>query len=51
MSALTDSWKRTRAHLRRAHESAGSSAIGDFHDYLDHNELELAADVLADFGD
>jgi hypothetical protein len=25
--------------------------ITDFHDYLDHNELELAADVLADFGD
>lgn len=51
MSALTESWKRTEAHLRRAHEAAGSPVIVDFQDYLDHNEFELAADVLADFGD
>ena len=50
MSTLRESWKRTEAHLRRAHESAGSPAIAEFQDYLDHNELGLAADVLADFG-
>ncbi len=51
MTSLRESWKCTEAHLRRAHESAGCPALVDFHDYLDHNELELAADVLADFGD
>jgi len=51
MTSLRESWKRTEAHLRRAHEAAGSPVIADFHDYLDHNELEVAADVLADFGD
>ena len=51
MSALHESWKQTRAHLRQAHEAAGSPPLGDLGDYLDHNELELAADVLADFGD
>ena len=51
MTSLRESWKRTEAHLRRAHQSAGSPTLADCHDYLDHNELELAADVLADFGD
>lgn len=51
MSTLAESWKRTEAHLHRAHESAGSPLLAEFHDYLVHNELELAADVLADFGD
>ena len=51
MTSLRESWKRTEAHLRRAHEAAGSPVLADFHDCLDQNELELAADVLADFGD
>lgn len=51
MTDLRESWKRTEAHLCRAHESAGSPPLENFHGYLDHNELELAADVLADFGD
>jgi len=51
MTGLQESWKRAEAHLLRAHESAGLPVVADFHDYLDNNELELAADVLADFGD
>lgn len=51
MTSLRESWKRTEAHLRRAYELAGAPPLDEFHGALDHNELELAADVLADFGD
>lgn len=51
MSTIAESWKRSEAHLRRAHEAACSPALAAFHDFLDQDELELAADVLADFGD
>jgi hypothetical protein len=51
MTNLRESWKRTEAHLRRANECAGDSGLEAFHGYLSHNEFELAADVLADFGD
>ena len=50
---LEASWERTRGHLGRAlaaFEAAGggSEARAAALDYLDHNELELSADVLAD---
>lgn len=50
-SNCTELWKRTEAHLRRAHRYTGSPLLPDFNDCLDHNELALAADVLDDFGD
>ncbi len=51
MTSLQESWKRTEGHLLRAHQSAEAPPIDDFHEYLAHNELELAADVLTEFGD
>jgi hypothetical protein len=51
MTILRESWKRAEAHLRRAHELADRPALDELEDYLGHNELELAANVLADFGD
>lgn len=48
---LTDSWKRTTAHLLRAFQAMGAADVPEFRDYLDHNELQLAADVLAQRGD
>jgi hypothetical protein len=51
MTSLQESWKRTRSRLLRAHERASTPTLDAFREYLDHNELELAADVLADFGD
>jgi hypothetical protein len=50
---LEASWERTRAHLRRAltaFDDAGGAAEAQAValDYLEHNELELSADVLAD---
>ena len=53
---LEASWDRTRAHLRRAldaFESAGGDAEAKSTaiDLLDHNELELSADVLAEAAD
>jgi hypothetical protein len=52
MRDLKDTWARTTAHLRRAStlvEGRGDLAL--FDEYLDHNELELATDVLAEVGD
>ncbi|MBN2493260.1 MAG: YdcF family protein [Deltaproteobacteria bacterium] len=51
MTSLSESWKQTEHHLIRAHESAGSPALDAFSEYLDQDELELAADVLLDLGD
>ena len=51
MSNLSESWRRTAIFLRRAFDAADAPPLPDFEDYLDHNELELAADVLLDFGD
>lgn len=51
MPNLSESWRRTTTFLRRAFDAAGSPPLPDFEDYLDHNELQLAADVLLDFGD
>jgi hypothetical protein len=55
-TALEESWKRTRAHLGRALEafdaSAGpTDARAMALEYLEHNELELSADALADAAD
>ena len=51
MTSLRECWSRTEAHLRRAHAVAGAPPLVDFDEVLAHNELELAADVLVDFGD
>jgi hypothetical protein len=50
MADLREAWERTRAHLSRASSLAGSHGLDAFQDYLDHNELQLAADVLDDLG-
>lgn len=52
-AALEASWERTRAHLRRAitalNDAGGTSeAVTTAVEYLDHNELELSADAVAD---
>ena len=44
-------WKRIDADLRRARgtlptEAANDSAVLEYQDYLDRNELELACDML-----
>jgi RNAse (barnase) inhibitor barstar len=49
---LQQSWARTAGHLARAAEELRTlGGMDTFDEYLAHNELELAADVLADLGD
>jgi hypothetical protein len=43
-------WPIAESHIRRAHEVVGTPAIEAFHGFLEHNEFELAADALVDFG-
>ena len=50
---LRDSWKRTegflldaRAHLSEVAEAECTDDIAEFHQFIDHNELELALDAL-----
>lgn len=50
---LMESWKRTegflldaRAHFSQAAEAMCSDEMQEFSDYLGHNELELALDML-----
>jgi hypothetical protein len=50
---LQKSWTRTiaflrdaRAHISEAGESICADEIAEFESYLDHNELELALDML-----
>lgn len=55
-SALEESWNRTREHLGRALEAFAAAggpaqARAAAVDYLEHNELELSADALADAAD
>jgi hypothetical protein len=51
MSELQESWARTGRHLRLAAAMLAGDDLHEFHEYLDqHNELELAADVLFEFG-
>lgn len=42
-----ENWKRTTEHLLRASKAMTTSVTSEFREYLDHNELQLAADVLA----
>ena len=51
MADLEASWARTRAHLARAQAFALEHDLTALQDYLAHNELKLAADVLAEVGD
>lgn len=51
MTTLNESWGRTKSHLLRAKKHADGESPRTFDEYLDHNELELAADVLFDLGD
>src|SRR5262245_12598005 len=58
---LSKRWKVTQAHLEHAREllpPAPHSAravykrlLSDYRSYLDHNELELALDMLQELGD
>ena len=50
---LKDSWKRTeafllnaRAHLSEVAEAECANEIAEFHEFIDHNELELALNAL-----
>jgi len=50
---LQESWRRTtellrdaRSHLSEAAEGICADEIAEFEDYLSHNELELALDLL-----
>ena len=50
---LMESWKRTkgflldaRAHFSEAAEGVCCDELREFHSYLEHNELELALDML-----
>jgi cytochrome c-type biogenesis protein CcmH/NrfG len=51
---LLESWERTRDHLARAWVElppADGQDLAMYHEYLDHNELELAMDALASAGE
>ena len=48
---LIELWRKIDADLRRAHatlppEATDDSAVHEYQDFLDHNELELACDML-----
>jgi hypothetical protein len=49
---LLASWDRTRGHLSRAwcDLPSGEEGLGHYQEYLDHNELALAMEALADAG-
>ena len=52
MSQFDDSWARTRTYLAAARAAiAGDVDLVSFDEYLDHNELQLAADALRELGD
>src|SRR5262245_23133920 len=51
MTNWQKSWSITRAHLLRAAEFSADQGLEVFREYLDHNELQLAADSLAEMGD
>lgn len=52
MTELHESWARTRTYLAAARAAVGAgSDLQSFEGYLDHNELQLAADVLLELGD
>lgn len=46
MTKLKDMWRITRKHLHCAGSIADLLGSEDYREYLNHNELELAADVL-----
>lgn len=50
MTSLQLSWDLTKAHLLRAAQLSGKQGLDVFREYLDHNELQLAADSLAEIG-
>lgn len=57
-TALERSWRITREHLEAARNQlpanlasgAEGATVADYEHYLEHNELELALDELADIG-
>lgn len=51
MTSLQQSWDLTKAHLLRASQLSGDQGLEAFREYLNHNELQLAADSLAELGD
>lgn len=52
MHPLQESWDRTTAHLRAVREllDLDEGTLGFVDEYLNHNELGLALDVLVDAG-
>jgi hypothetical protein len=53
---LIELWKQIDADLRRARgtlprEAANDSAVLEYEDFLDHNELELACGMLEDYAE
>lgn len=53
--SLQELWKSIEADLVRARETLpqsaeDSDAIRQYQEYIDHNELELACDMLASYG-
>lgn len=53
MHPLQESWDRATAHLSEARDLAALDAatLGDVNEYLNHNELGLALDVLVGAGE
>jgi hypothetical protein len=54
---LVKSWKITEALLERArralpvgHEQEYAALLTQYHEFLEHNELELALDILEELG-
>ncbi len=60
-SELWKRWKVTFAHLKHARQKLAEPTVenqaeyqrllSDYHDYLEHDELELALDCLEELGD
>ncbi|HEX6240006.1 MAG TPA: hypothetical protein VFZ61_03900, partial [Polyangiales bacterium] len=50
MTDLRESGALTTAHLSRAAAMAADQDVSAFREYLDSNELQLAADVLVELG-
>ncbi|HET7690095.1 MAG TPA: hypothetical protein VFK41_06940 [Nocardioidaceae bacterium] len=53
MHPLQPSWDRTTAHLSAARDllALDAATLQDVNEYLDHNELGLALEVLVDAGE
>jgi hypothetical protein len=48
---LKASWSRSRGHLENAFAQLSPTAAETFHEFIEHNELELALEELERLGD